>query len=130
MADIDDLKAAFNQVIATFNAHDLNGLMACTHEGIALFGPFSPFASDGKTAVRELYQMVFANNESSTATPINPQFRIAGSTGLSWGHLSVASKPKDGPLRIGFVRYTSTFAKEGGKWLWAANHLSYLPSGN
>jgi hypothetical protein len=42
MADLDEPKAAFNWVMVTVNGHELDGVMACTHAGVSLFGPFSP----------------------------------------------------------------------------------------
>jgi hypothetical protein len=51
-------------------------------------------------------------------------------TGLAWGHAALSLKPKDGPLRTVFIRYTWTFAKTDGQWREVAVHSSLIPSGN
>jgi hypothetical protein len=71
-----------------------------------------------------------ASPESVTVTPINPQFRVIGTTGVVSSHLAIALKPKDGPMTTMFVYYIGTLAKSDGKWLLVAEHASRLPSGN
>jgi ketosteroid isomerase-like protein len=128
--DMDDLKATFEQMIKALNTRDLEALLALSHEQSVSFGVTTPFAIDGKAASRQANQASFTNNESIMNTPINPQFRVIGSTGLCWGNMATAFKPKDGPLQTVYVRYLWTFVKENGKWLRVANHLSRMPSGN
>ena len=130
MADIDDLAATFGQVVAAINRRDANAYSGFWHEQIVAFPPFSPFPIDGKAALRPLAEANFANAESFTLTPINPQCRVIGNTGIVWGHMSVALKPKDGPQRAMFNRFTFVFAKVDGKWQEVAVHGSALPSGN
>ena len=86
------------------------------HEQIVAFPPFSPFAVEGKSSLVPLAEANFANAESLSLTPINPQCRVIGSTGIVWGHMSLAVKPKDGPLSATFARFTFIFAKTDGKW--------------
>jgi uncharacterized protein (TIGR02246 family) len=130
MADIDDLKATFEQVIAALNKRDAEALSAFCHDQIVFFPPFSPFPADGKTTFRQFTQMFFANHEAVTVTPINSQFRVIGNTGLVWSHLALAYKPKDGPLQTTFARETVTYVKSDGKWLAVAGHISRIPSGD
>src|SRR5262244_2024801 len=82
MADIDDLRATFEQAVAAINRRDLNEYSALWHEQIVAFPPFSPFPVDGKAAVRQLAEANFANVESGSLMPINPQCRVIGTTGL------------------------------------------------
>jgi hypothetical protein len=42
----------------------------------------------------------------------------------------LAIKPKDGPLRTTFARFTFIFVKTDTQWREAAVHVSELPSGN
>jgi ketosteroid isomerase-like protein len=130
MADKDDLAATFTQVVAAINRRDANAYSSFWHEQIVAFPPVSPFPIDGKAALRPLAEANFANAESFTLTPINPQCRVIGTTGIVWGHMSIALKPKDGPLRAMFNRFTFVFAKVDGKWQEVAVHGSALPSGN
>jgi len=129
MADIDELAATFEQVVAAINRRDLNAYSAFWHDQIVAFGPFQPFPVDGKATLRQFAEANFANVESLTATPINPQCRVVGNTGIVWGHLSIALKPKDGPMRAVVERFTFIFAKEGRQWREVAVHASLLPSG-
>jgi len=128
-ADVDDFKAAFNKAVEAYNTRD-DGFFSMSHEQVTVFNPGAPFAIDGKAAYEQAMRGSWATAESSTFKPINPQFRVIGSTGVAWGHYTIANKPKDGPMRATFGRYTIIFAKSGGKWLAVATHYSPIPSGN
>lgn len=130
MADVDELKATFEQVIAAINQRDADAWTSFVHDGFVVFPPLSPFAVEGKEAFRQFAQMFFAGSESVTVTPINPQFRVIGETGVIWTHLALSIKPHDGPLQTLFVREIVTYAKAGGKWRAVSNHLSRIPSGD
>jgi len=128
-ADVDDFEAAFNKALKAYNSRD-NAFFTMSHEQVAVFNPGVPFAIDGKAAYEQSIKAFWATRESSTFRPINPQFRVIGSTGIAWGHCAVAIKPKDGGMRSAFGRYTIIFAKSDGKWLAVATHYSPIPSGN
>lgn len=130
MADIDGLAGTFEQVVAAINRRDAGAYSSFWHEQIVAFPPFSPFAVEGKSSLVPLAEANFANAESLSLTPINPQCRVIGSTGIVWGHMSLAVKPKDGPLSATFARFTFIFAKTDGKWQEVAIHASQLPSGS
>jgi uncharacterized protein (TIGR02246 family) len=130
MGDIDDLQAAFAQSNAAVNRRDLEALRAMFHDEAVQFGSSSPFPREGKAAFLQAFETIFANYEGYTFTPINPQFRVIGTTGVVWAHFAVAQKPKDGPMTTLFGRAIWTFAKSDGQWLIVAAHLSRLPSGN
>ena len=129
MADIDDLAGTFAQVVAAINKRDASAYSGFWHDQIVAFPPFSPFPVDGKATLRQLAEANFANAESATFTPINPQCRVIGTTGIVWGHMSLALKPKDGPLRATFNRFMFIFAKADGQWREVAVHVSQIPSG-
>lgn len=129
-ADVDDVKAAFEQGVKAINALDVDGFMALAHDQSVTFGAASPFPTDGKAAQRQALQNAVNNRESQTFTPVNPQFRVIGTTGIAWGNASIAIKPKGGPLETHYLRYTIVFAKADGKWLRVATHLSWMPAGN
>ncbi|MEK7201876.1 MAG: nuclear transport factor 2 family protein [Patescibacteria group bacterium] len=129
-ADVDDLKATFEQEIAALNKRDLDAFSAFWHDQIVAFGPTSPFPTDGKAARRQGFQALFNNSESFTVTPLNNQYRVIGDTGIVWGHGMAVVKPKDGPLQTTFVRAVVTYTKVDGKWRAVAIHLSPIPSGN
>jgi hypothetical protein len=87
---------------------------------------------EGKAARQQLFQRGSTNNESVTVTPIKPQFRVVGTTGVVWMHLALMRKPKeDAPMTniAEIACSTWTFAKSDGKWLIVAEHHSLLPSG-
>jgi ketosteroid isomerase-like protein len=130
MADIDDLAGTFEQVVAAINRRDASAYSSFWHEQIVAFPPFSPFAVEGKSTLQPLAEANFANAESLSLTPINPQCRVIGNTGIVWGHMSLAVKPKDGPLSATFARFTFIFAKTDGRWQEVAIHASQLPSGS
>ena len=130
MADIDDLKATFEQAIAAINRRDLEAWAALWDGEAMRFGPFSPFPADGATTLHQDFHGFFAMHESLTLTPINPQYRVFGNTGVAWGHFTLMLKPKDRPARVEFLCYTDTLTKANGKWLFVAIHVSRMPSGS
>jgi ketosteroid isomerase-like protein len=130
MADIDDLAATFEQIVAAVNRRDAGAYSNFWHEQIVAFPASSPFPVDGKATLRQAAEANLGNVESLTATPINPQCRVIGTTGIVWGHLAVTIKPKDGTRRAIFERFTFTFAKVDGQWREVAVHASLLPSGS
>ena len=130
MADIDELKATFEQVVAAICRRDAGAYSGFWHEQIVAFPPFSPFAIEGKTTLRQLAEANFANTESVTFSPINPQCGVVGSTGIVWGHTALTRKPKGGPLSTMFARFTFIFAKTDGQWREVAVHVSQLPTGD
>lgn len=130
MADIDDLKATFEQAVSAINNSDLNVYSALWHEQMIAFLPFSPFAINGKAAIRQAIQTFLTITESGTFTPINPQHRVIGTTGIAWGNAVLELKPKDGPMRMVSMRYTWIFAKIDGLWREVVVHGSLTPLGN
>ncbi|SRR5712692_4334958 len=129
MADIDDLKATQEQVLAAINRRDLAAFVSLHHDQVVVFLADAPFALDGKGMLQQAMQALLATTESITATAINPQYRVIGNTGIVWSHTALAVKPKDGPLQTTFGRITVTWVKTDGKWLAAAAHASLIPSG-
>lgn len=127
--DVDDVKATFDNAVKAYNSKD-EGFFNMVHDQGVVFSPSVPFAADGKAAYEQYTKGVWANMDSSTFVPVNPQFRVIGDMGLAWGHYAIALKPKDGGARSIYGRYTVVFAKSGGKWLAVTAHYSALPSGN
>ena len=130
MADIDDFKATFERAIAAINRCDLEAWAALWDDGVMRFSPFSPFPADGAAALHQEFHGFFTMHECLTLTPINPQYRVFGNTGVAWGHFALRLKPKDGPARVEFLCYTDTLTKVNGQWLFVAIHISRLPSGS
>ena len=128
--DVEDLKAAHEQLEAALNKRDLDGVMTLYHEQAVVFGPNAPFPADGKATIRQGFQVTFSNSESFTARPINTRYRVIGNSGTVIGHGMAAIKPKDGPLQILFFRVLRNWVKVDGKWLIVASHFSRIPSGD
>ena len=127
--DVGDLKATFDQAVKAHASKDA-AFFSMMHDQGVVFSPSVPFAQNGKAAYEQYTRGVWAAMDSTTFVPVNPQFKVIGSTGIAWGHYAMALKPKDGGSRSMFGRYTVVFAKSGGKWLAVAAHYSALPSGN
>ena len=133
-ADVDDLKAAEEAYVAAFNKQDVSAILASQHDEYVSYGPNAVFPNDrkgrSKADLQQGSENFFANREHSTTTPINPQYRVVGTTGVVWGHTRSVVKRKDGPQQTFRRRFTSTWVKSGGKWLRLSQHLSAIPSGN
>src|SRR5262245_13454185 len=104
MADIDELKAAFEQLMQAVSSRDVESLATHWHEQIVSFQPLSPFAVDGKATQRQVFGALFDNSERVGGGPIDVHFRVIGAVGMVWGHFAIAIKPTDGPLQTTFVR--------------------------
>lgn len=128
--DVESLKTAFEQDVKALTSLNLDMLMAATHEEIVLYGSSSPAPVEGKEAYRQYYQQAFANAESLSLTPHNPQFRVIGTTGIVWGLSTNATKLKNGSITTYAIRYIFTYAEVDGKWLRVAVHSSRPPTGN
>src|SRR6266545_2697792 len=97
MADIDELAGTFEQVVAAINRRDASAYSSFWHDQIVAFSPFSPFPVEGKATLRQLAEANFANAESVTFTPINPQCRVIGTTGIVWGSYVACRQTKGWP---------------------------------
>ena len=129
MTEVDNLKTTFDQMVAAIDRRDAKAYAAFWHDQIVSFPPLSPFAMDGSVTMRQLVDGYFSSVESESFTPITPQYRVAANTGIVWGHAASTLKPKDGPQRTLFVRFTFTFVKVDEEWRLLLIHVSLIPSG-
>ena len=93
---------------------------------MVLFGLFSPFPIEGKEGFRRTVQEYFDNYEHAVFTPINPEFKVVGTTGVAWGNFRLATKQKNGPSQYSDGRYMFTYAQAEGKWVLISRHTSLL----
>lgn len=80
--DLNALQAVFAADMQAFNSRSPDAFVASVRDEIVLFGTLSPFPVEGKDRVRQVVQQYLADNERVTLTAVNPEFRIAGTTGL------------------------------------------------
>ncbi len=132
--DVEDLKTAHEAYIEAVNKQDISALMASGHDDFVSYGPNAVFPDDSKgrskADQRQAAKNFFANRDRFTITPINPQYRVVGTTDIVWGHYRSVVKLKDGPQETRTRRFLDTWVKSGGKWVQLADHLSDVPSGN
>lgn len=127
-AEVDDLKATAERLIAALNKGDLDTWSTLVHDQAVGFNLISPFPAEGKAAMRQAFQGLFNTMESFTITPLNFQYRTIDDTGYAWGHVVVAFKPKDGPMRTMWGREIMTYTKVEGKWRMITVHASAMPA--
>ena len=130
MADLDELKATQEQVVAAVNRRDLDGWLVLMHDDVIYRNAVTPFAVEGKAALRQVAAAQLTMSESLTVTLINPQYRVFERTGIVCGHSAFSVKPKDGPLQTTFIRNTGAYTKVAGQWRLAALHLSRISVGD
>ncbi len=132
--DMEDLKAATEQLLKALNSRDADAIMALHDDRAIGFAPTSAFPIDheqaGKAASLEGWRNLFGDLELFNLTLINPTYRVIGSTGIVVGHGRDVIKPKDGPRETRYRRVTFIFTKSGGKWLRISWHVSPIPSGS
>lgn len=130
-SDLDDLKAANEQMMKAITDKDAAALAALIHPGAVNFESAFPMVApekDSVSALTKLYTPILASLEYLNVVPYNHQFKIVGNTGIVWGHNTVYSKNKGESVRTVHERMTVTWVKSGGKWLVLMAHSSPLPS--
>src|SRR5713226_7708106 len=83
--DLAALKASFEAEINALNSRNLNATLIPVDNRMVLFGIFSPFPIKGKDEFRQAVQQYFDGYEHAVLTPIDPEFRVIGTTGVAWG---------------------------------------------
>ncbi len=124
--DVEALQQVFEAEIAALDAGDLEGALSLAHDGIVLFGIFSPFPANGKEEFKKTVQAYFATYDDATFSPVDPRFRVVGGTGIAWGNYQLAATPKGGVLGYSHGRYIFSYAKVDGKWMLLSMHISPL----
>jgi ketosteroid isomerase-like protein len=124
--DLTALKANFNAEINALNQRDLSATLTPVDNRMVLFGIFSPFPIEGKEGFRQAVQEYFDDYERAVFTPIDPDFKVVGVTGVAWGNFRIATKQKNGPSHYSDGRYMFTYAQADGKWVVISMHYSLL----
>jgi ketosteroid isomerase-like protein len=128
-ADVDDLKATYEKAVKAYNSRD-DAWYATFDDKAVSFHPTAPFAIDGDAHNKQVIKSFWGTVDSTVFSPVNPKYRVIGSTGIVWGHYAFANKPKDGGMRTSYGRFTTIYTKSDGKWLAVSSHYSAIPSGN
>ena len=79
---MDALKAEFKAQIEAFNKRALEASVVTAHSDIVLYGILSPLPVTGKVDFKKAVQAYFGQYGAADLSPVLPQFRIAGTTGL------------------------------------------------
>jgi len=124
--DLAALKASFEAEIDALNRHDLKATLAPIDNRMILFGIFSPYPIEGKEGFQQAVQEYFDDYEHAVFRPIDPDFRVIGTTGVAWGNFRLATKLKNGPAEYADGRYMFTYAQSEGKWVIISMHYSLL----
>ena len=124
--DLADIRASFTNEIRAFNAHNENAFISPAHTDVIVYGTLSPEAIRGKAAFQQLIRDYFAQHEAAYFTPINPAFRVAGTSAAAWGHYRLVNKPKAEPRETTHGRYTFTYTKTDTGWKLVALYFSPL----
>ena len=134
-SDLEELKAFQEQMNKAYNSLDAATIASMIYPGSVMFTDNSATANvapmeSTEAILRTALNKSFAALESLTVTPVNMQYRVVGNTAILWGYQTIASKPKDGPLKTRQIRVTYTLIKSGGKWSVLLGHESAIPSGD
>jgi ketosteroid isomerase-like protein len=121
---------SFGTEIQALNAGDLEAAVAPVHEDIVLYGLYSPFPSEGKVAFRQAVQEYFEVHERAVLEPVHPEYLVAGSTGVAWGHYQLTTKLKGGTLATTHGQYMLTYARPAEEWVIISMHFAPLSGTN
>jgi ketosteroid isomerase-like protein len=131
-SDVDAFEAEVEKYVQAFNSMDAATIGQTAHPGLVIYNTTSPFPTvyPDNAALSEGMKTFFSTLESLNITYVNPQYRVNGNYGVTWGYQSSVAKPKDGPETSDHYRITMTFIKSNGKWLVSSIHMSKFPSGS
>lgn len=124
--DLAGLQSSFTADINALNSRNLTAAVASVDDHLVLFGIFSPFPIAGKEAFRTAVQEYFEDYEHAAITPIEPEYRAIGATGVAWGNFRLATRRKGGAQEYADGRYMLTYTRAGGKWHAISMHYSLL----
>jgi len=124
--DLSGLQQSFTADINALNSRNLSAAVASIDDHLVLFGIFSPFPIAGKDAFRTAVQDYFENYEHAVITPIDPEYKAMGATGVAWGNFRLATRHKSGPQEYADGRYMLTYTRINGKWHAISMHYSLL----
>jgi ketosteroid isomerase-like protein len=124
--DLAGLQQSFTADINALNSRNLTAALASIDDRLVLFGIFSPFPIAGKVHFRQAVQEYFENYEHAVITPIEPQYKAMGATGVAWGNFRLATRRKGGAHEYADGRYMLTYTRASGKWHAISMHYSLL----
>lgn len=124
--DLAGLQQSFTADLNALNSRNLTEAVASIDERLVLFGVFSPFPIAGKALFRQAVQEYFENYDHAVITPIEPQYKAMGGTGVAWGNFRLATQRKGGAHEYADGRYMLTYTRAGGKWHAISMHYSLL----
>jgi len=116
----------FTTHINALNSRNLTAALASVDDHLVLFGIFSPFPIEGKEQFRKAVQEYFENYEHAVITPIEPEYKAMGATGVAWGNFRLATRRKGGAQEYTDGRYMLTYTRANGKWHAISMHYSLL----
>ena len=115
------------QYAQAFNAGDVEALGALFADDTQFFPALSPFRMDGKDAVRAYWVGLF-QFPTHTLVFRQPSTRVYGdTTAVDNGYFHTTLVDAKGQATMTFGRYSTTYVKQGGKWVIVNLHGSRLP---
>jgi uncharacterized protein (TIGR02246 family) len=116
-----------DQLAKAFTAGDVDAIGALFTDDTQFFGALNPFRMDGKEAVRA-YFAGFFQLPTHTLVFRQPSTRIYGdTTAVDNGYFHTTLVDAKGQTTTLFGRYSTTYVKQGGKWVIVNLHGSRLP---
>lgn len=110
--------------VRAMKAGDLEAVVAL-YAADAVYYPPDTMEAKGTAAIRENYGGLLAAFRVREATLTPSAYRTVGDVSFGWGRFSLTLVAKEGgePTTLE-GRYTAIARKEGGKWLYLADHAS------
>jgi ketosteroid isomerase-like protein len=124
--DLAGLQQSFTAHINALNARNVDAALAAVNDQVVLFGIFSPFPIAFKEPFRKAVQEYLETYDSAVITPIDPDYKAIGATGVAWGNFRLATRRKSGGNEYADGRYMLTYTRVNGKWQAISMHYSLL----
>ena len=127
-SDLSAIQTSFGTTINAFNTGNMGAFTASSHTDVVVYGALSAEATRGKEAFQQLIRDFVAAHGAIHFTPVNPAFRVAGTSALAWGHYIQRSTDQTGVQENFNGRYTFTYTKTDTGWKLVALYFSPLLS--
>ena len=97
-------------------------MTATWHDHVVQCDPSPKTPAVGRGARESRFRTLFESNERVSFTPVNPEFRVLGTTGIVWYSYVLEVRPKEGPATKTEGLATDTYVLSNGEWLRLMAH--------
>jgi ketosteroid isomerase-like protein len=113
---------------AAMKANDLDAVVACYAPDAVMWLPDAAEAR-GEKAIREAYQGMLSANTVKDVILSGTHYETERGLSAGWGDFVLTLQPKSGGAPVVLKgRFTEVAQRQGGRWVYIADHASSTPA--